>query len=69
MISPAILVAVYNQILAFVEAALMHVSNDEHAISRLLEITSSALLKNKRAAEEELGKICDDEKRQPQTFV
>jgi hypothetical protein len=67
-IASAHLADVCDEIVAFVEAALKHVSSDERVLVELLEITTSSLLYNKQAAEEELCKIYDDEKRQPQTY-
>lgn len=60
--------ALYSEIEAFVEAVLNHITRDGRILAELLEITNLFLQKSKHAADEELSKLCQDEKQQPTTY-
>ena len=60
--------ALYSEIQAFVEAVLNHITRDSQILAELLEITKLSLQKSKHAADEELSKLCQDEKQQPITY-
>lgn len=59
---------IYQEIARFIEAALNHITSDDQVLTELLEITGTSLQRNKEAAEEELEKLCQDEKLQPITY-
>lgn len=58
----------YEEIVGFVKSALSHVVQNEQVLYELLEIASTSLQRSKQNAEEELKKLCDDEKQQPITY-
>ena len=51
----------------FVEATLSYITRDRHIQSQIWERVKLSLLKNKHEAEEELSRLCEDEKQQPIT--
>jgi len=52
----------------FVKSALSHVVQNEQVLYELLEIANTSLQRSKQNAEEELKKLCHDEKQQPITY-
>lgn len=62
------LTALYSEIKAFVEAVLSHITKDSRILAELWEITKLSLQESKHAADEELSKLCQDEKQQPITY-
>ena len=55
-------------IVAFVDAALNHLTKDDQVLAELVEMTSFSLQKSKQAAEQELEKLHRDEQQQPITY-
>ena len=62
------LAVLYSEIKAFVKAVLNHITRDSRILAELWEITKLSLQKCKHAADEELLKLCQDEKQQPITY-
>ncbi len=62
------LAALYSEIEAFVKAVLNHITRDSRILAELWEITKLSLQDSKHAADEELSKLCQDEKQQPITY-
>ena len=62
------LTALYSEIKAFVKAVLSHITKDSRILAELWEITKLSLQESKHAADEELSKLCQDEKQQPITY-
>lgn len=58
----------YGEIEAFVKAVLNHITRDGQILAELLEITKLSLQKSKHAGDEELLRLCQDEKQQPITY-
>ncbi len=58
----------HEEIVGFVKNALSHIVQDEQVLYDLLEITTASLQRSKQNAEEELKKLCQDEKQQPITY-
>jgi len=52
----------------FVKSALSHVVQNEQVLYELLEIANTSLQRSKQNAEEELKKLCHDEKQHPITY-
>ena len=59
---------IYGEIEAFVKAVLNHITRDGQILAELLEITKLSLQKSKHAGDEELLRLCQDEKQQPITY-
>ena len=59
---------IYDEIENSVKAALEHIIKESHIQSELWEITKLSLQRSKHAAEDELSKVCEDEKQQPITY-
>ena len=59
---------IYGEIKAFVKAVLNHITRDGQILAELLEITKLSLQKSKHAGDEELLRLCQDEKQQPTTY-
>ena len=62
------LATLYSEIEAFVKAVLNHITRDSQILAELWEITKLSLQESKHAADEELSKLCQDEKQQPITY-
>jgi len=58
----------YEEIVGFVKSALSHVVQNEQVLYELLEIANTSLQRSKQNAEEELKKLCHDEKQHPITY-
>ena len=52
----------------FVKAAIDHITQEVQIKTKLWDRSKLSLLKNKLAAEEELSRLCEDEKQQPITY-
>jgi hypothetical protein len=52
----------------FVKSALSYIVQDEQVLYDLLKIITASLQRSKQNAEEELKKLCQDEKQQPLTY-
>ncbi len=54
--------------MSFVKSALSHTVQNEQVLYNLLEITTASLQRSKENAEQELKRLCQDEKQQPITY-
>ncbi|KAL8783924.1 MAG: hypothetical protein Q9195_009234 [Heterodermia aff. obscurata] len=57
-----------NAIEEFVKAAVSHITQEPEIKTKLWERSKLPLLENKQATEEELSRLCEDEKQQPITY-
>ena len=56
------LTVLYSEIKAFVEAVLNHITKDSRILAEVWEVRKLSLQESKHAADEELSKLCQDEK-------
>ncbi len=59
---------IYDKLVGFVKQSLSHITKDERILAELLEITEIPLQTSRQNAEEELRKLCGDERQQPITY-